>query len=523
MPSIFTSVKPNKPSYAKHNLSNINTLTMDFGQLIPIYTKRVYPGDHFRMNTNVFVEFMPMVFPVRAEIDVFIHHFFVPYRLIWNEFEDFITGGPDGTSAPTPPYFTINKVGTTTNLKHGSLYDYLNFPTFTSNPNTDNEMRVSSLKLRAYQLIFNEYYRDENLSEPIPINLNSGLDNYLQLQKLGSIRYRAWRKDYFTSALPFAQRGGAVQIATQDTLVKLKSKIGYLSIVDANGAPVREEDLHTNHDGQLVDIDDSPVYLDPGRTLGIDGGLFTVNDLRNYARVQQWLEMNARGGSRYIEQILMHFGVIGDDARLQRPEYLGGGKLPVMVQTIKQTSATVGNSYLGDHGGNAIAVGGDNFFSKYFKEHGLIMSIASVLPRSQYFQGIEREDIFTNKFDWYYPTFAHLGEQEIYNAELYYDPNENADVNLSAFGYAPRYSELRYKPNEVHGQMRGSLLNYHLARVFANRPNLNEGFIRMNPDQASRIFAVTDTSAESNHLICTFNNTVSAVRPVPRMATPKII
>lgn len=532
--SIFTKVPILKVPHSTINLSCENTLTMDFGQLVPIYKKRCYPGDKIRMNSTAFVQFMPMLAPVRADIDVFIHHFFVPYRLLWNDFEDFITGGKDGTANPAPPVFDLNNYtskGVTDNQASipGSLFDYLNFPTTNLPRNSRHEydstkpFYCSSLPFRAYQKIFNDYYRDENLTDEVVINLNSGPESIQSFARLNQLRYRAWRKDYFTSALPFVQRGRAVEVTSSDQLVKLKALTGYTMFLDSSGNPIRDADIKTNHNGEIVGPNDEPIYFDPAGSLGLDGGLFTINDLRNYTAVQRFLEINARGGSRYMESILAHFNVYGNDARLQRAEYLGGGKTPVITSDVKQLSQSTTDSQLGEMAGTAVSAGGDNHFTYNCKEHGILMSIASVLPRSQYFQGVEREEVFADKTEWFFPEFQNLGEQPIYMHELYFQPGENLDTQKEVFGYTPRYAELKFKLNEVHGQMRQSLLHWHLARYFGNKPGLNDEFIRMTPDQAKRIFAVTDTSALSNHLICSFGNHVIMRRPVIKNPIPKLI
>lgn len=528
MPSIFTSIPKTRLKRYKYNLGNINNLTTDFGILTPVYSKLFYPGDSIRGNANIFCEFMPMLAPIRAEIDIFVHHFVVPLRLIWDDFEDFITGGAKGDAKPILPQFNLSQMYLGNRSLPGSLYDYLGFPTRldTDNysPSDIKPYYVSALKFRAYQQIFNDYYIDLNLTDPIEFSTSSGIVSSNDMRVLEQLRYRAWRKDYFTSALPFAQRGGAVQIQGPDMLVQLQSALGDPLFVDSLGRPVKSEDIKTNESGFVINSEGSPVYFDPNGSLGVGSqSMFTVDQLRQYLAVQRQLEIDARGGSRYIENILANFGVLGDDARLQRAQYIGGGKQPVMVQAVVQTSASDDQTgqNLGEKAGNAISSGSDNFFSHFFKEHCIFMSIMSILPKSHYFQGVEREDTFKDRFEFYWPTFQHLGEQPIKNSELFFNPTTSD--NDDEFGYTPRYSELKWKANEIHGQFRTSLLYYHTARAFANRPVLNDNFIRMTPEDVSRVFAVTDTSSVANHLLITVKNNVSALRPIMRSAIPKII
>lgn len=524
--SIFTTVPMQKVRYNSFRLDNENTLTCDAGQLIPVFCRRLFPGDKIRMNSTAFVEFLPMLAPVRSDIDVTIHHFFVPYRLIWDDFEDWITGGKDGTARPDPPKFNLAARWKDKTAVPGSLYDYLNYPTNNDNTtySTIQSYFVSSLKLRAYQQIFNDYYIDLNLTDEVDFSRGSGNETTVTLPKIDKIRYRAWRKDYFTSALPFTQRGQAVQVQTADTLVKLKSLTPYTMFKHADGTLVRDSDIKTDHDGNITDNDGSAIFFDPNGTLGLDGGLFTIEDLRHYTAVQRFLEVNARGGSRYMENILSHFNVLGKDARLQRAEYLGGGKTPVIVGSIKQTSSSQdGTNALGEMAGTAASAGGNNAFTYRATEHGIIMSIMSITPRATYFQGIDREDLFDDKTEWFWPEFQHLGEQDIKNCELYFDPVANADTNNATFGYSPRYAEYKFSKNEVHGQMRSTLMYWHLARNFGNLPTLSDEFVRVKPGQVARIFANMGTDLTDNHMVVTVGNYVKMLRPMLKNPIPKLL
>lgn len=532
---IFDSVKVKVPKSNKFNLSHSHKLTLDFGMLVPVGCYEVIPGDKWRVQSNIFMRLMPMVGPVMHNCDVYIHNFFVPYRLLYDNWEKFITGGREGNfdaDSTNFPRIDLVKPAKTTAykslVKPGSLMDYLGFPqlhqkTFTG----DTSLLVSALPFKAYQLIFNEYYRDQNLSDEVNI-ADTEVGEITRSERwlaLMSLRYRAYEKDYFTSALPFAQRGRAVTLLDQaQQIVKLNPSSAtvppFQQIVRQDGS-VLNGNLESAGPAGILSIDDgtgakSGVWLDPAGSLYVDNELVTIERLRQSMRLQEWLEKNARGGSRYVEQLLMHFGVKSSDARLGRPEYLGGGRQPIVMSEVTQTSgSTAEGNVLGDFAGHGISAGSSNRWHRYFEEHGIVMQILSVLPRTGYYQGVNRVWTKFNRLDFPWPEFANLGEQEIKNKELFIsDSNED---NEGTFGYTPRYSEYKYIQDRISADMQGSLKHWNLARGFANKPNLNVDFVTCKPADTNGIFA---QGVENNHLVCEVQHNIDAIRKLPVYGTP---
>lgn len=502
-------------------------MSMDMARLVPFICQEVVPGDKFRVNSEVMIRLAPMVSPVMHRINVFTHYFFVPNRLIWNEFEDFITGGPDGNKMPVMPYLRFGDLQNTGDpdlVSLGSLADYFGIP-----PETHSNLEISALPFRAYQMIFNEYYRDQNLMEEIPFSLESGqVTGQGDIEELCSLRTRCWEKDYFTSALPWSQRGGDVSLPISGRAPVILNEAGQSGrasqfVRNATGSFTPNTTLITGPSGDLearqANGAAAEANIDPMGSLDavLDGATdVTINDLRRSVRLQEWLERNARGGARYIEQILSHFGVKSSDARLQRPEYLGGGKSPVVISEVLQTSSSDSTTPQANMAGHGIAVGSSHQFSRFFEEHGYVIGILSVLPRTAYQQGVPRHFLKTDKFDYYFPEFAHLGEQEIWNAEIW--SQMTGDEAKGTFGYTPRYAEYKYVPGSVHGDFRQSLDFWHLGRKFGSRPRLNKDFVQANPSK--RIFAVTDQNVHS--LYVHIYNNMRAIRPMPRFGTPRL-
>lgn len=507
--SIFTKIRIKKPNRSAFNLSHEKKLSFNMGDLVPIFLQEVIPGDKFQVRTEQLIRFQALKSPMMHRVDVSTHFFFVPYRLIWNDFEKFITGGENGTENPIFPTLTANDAPSDLKkmLGIGSLADYLGYPSLQINGLTGTNAyqieKFSALPFRAYNLIYNEYYRDQNLTLAVNINKSSSNDfinNLTNDNSYGSsvwrLKKRAWQKDYFTSALPWAQRGPSVNVPTPNMTVTaggsdVTIQSGHAIATVADGTPVKA--VHTS-----------------GSAFG------TITDLRRAYRLQEWLEKNARGGSRYIEQIFSHFGVKSSDARLQRPEYLGGSKNPIVVSEVLQQSQTSGDSALGTMGGHGITASSNKAWSRYFEEHGIVLGIMSVTPRPAYMQGLPKIFNKFDKFDYFWPEFAHIGEQEIKNKELYYTPAGSDNDNT--FGYTPRYAEYRYVPDTVHGTMLTTLDFWHMAQKYSSKPNLNTSFIECNPTQ--RVFAVTDPAV--NKLIAQIYHDFKAIRPIPKFGTPLI-
>lgn len=515
MKRLFNSVKVTRPKTNIFDLSHEKKMSLNMGELVPFFVQECVPGDKWRAKSEIMMRLAPMVAPVMHRVNVYTHYFFVPNRIIWNEWEDFITGGVDGQSMPAFPQVQLGEANKFW-FAPGQLPDYMGAPTCDPTKTLVNSLVISQLPFRAYQMIYNEYYRDQNLIQPIDIPLGSGFitAGTGPDANLFGMRKRAWEKDYFTSALPWAQRGG-------DVLIPFADEITYKSVStihDQNGVLSNTQGaLTTTADGKLF-IPDASGQVGQLQNLESVTGDVTINELRKAIRLQEWLEKNARAGSRYIEQILSHFGVKSSDARLQRPEYIGGGKQPVVISEVLSSYGTDAGMPLGEMGGHGISVGSSNQFTKFIEEHGYIIGIMSVLPRTAYQNGVEKHLTKFDKFDYFWPEFAHLGEQEIKDKELYVDFEAPGWGGEGTFGYTPRYAEYKFAQSKVHGDFKTSLEFWHMGRSFATKPALNEEFVTSDPTH--RIFAVTDELVDK--LYTQIYNDVRVSRPMPVFGTPML-
>lgn len=504
---MFNKIKINRPGRNVFDLSHEKKLSLSMGELVPIFLQETVPGDKFKVSSEIFMRLAPMVAPVMHRCNVYTHFFFVPYRLLWDEWEKFITGGVEGTDEPAFPYLSLQEADREI-VAVGSLADYLGVPASESDITTPNSYPVSALPFRAYTLIWNEYYRDQTLQEAAGVLKESGAITALEKAAITPLRRRAWEKDYFTSALPFAQRGPAVM---------LPADIEYLDpatvTTNTGGHPVTGNAHFNGTNDVLLDGGTNGVTIENIDNLGV-----TINDLRRATRLQEWLERNARAGSRYVEQIFSHFGVKSSDARLQRPEFLGGSKQPVVMSEVLNTS---GSGVQGNMAGHGVSVGAGFGVNKFFEEHGLVIGIMSVLPRTAYMQGLPRLFSKFNKFDYFFPEFANIGEQEVFNREVYWntDPaGENPAYNEETFGYQSRYAEYKFVNSSVHGDFRQTLNYWHMARLFGVPPELNEDFVQADPTK--RIFAVEDPDTDDLYVQVYHN--FKAIRPMPVFGTPTL-
>ena len=525
---LFSHIPLRRPKKNVFDLSHDVKLSLDMGQLIPIYVEDIIPGDKFRVRTEIMLRFAPMLAPIMHRVNVYTHFFFVPYRLLWKDWEDFITGGRTGAASPVFPRYSVTGGGS---VSKGTLFDYLGFPAGQSLP--VDGISFSKLPFLAYNLIYDQYYRDQNLENPIIENvlpLASGVtvisvSNFNGTTAPYSLRYRAWEKDYFTSALPWAQRGGEVNLPISGEL----PVNGYLRSDPTQNYGQVNGRTQAGTANLTMSLDNPPSTplgafdLNLKADLG-EGVSVTINDLRRSIKLQEWLEKNARGGARYIEQIFSHFGVKSSDARLQRAEFLGGGKTPVMISEVLQTSGSpaadspLTETPLATMAGHGISVGSTHEFTRFFEEHGIVMGIMSVMPKTAYQQGTPRMFTKFDKFDYYFPEFAYLGEQEIKNKEVY--TTSDKTYNEGTFGYTPRYAEYKYRESRVCGDFRDQLNYWHLGRIFSSAPNLNSTFVRPESATLNRIFAVQDDNTQ--HLWCQVYHNIKAVRPMPKFGAPII-
>lgn len=499
-----------KPKKNAFDLSHEKKLSCNMGDLIPILCEEIIPGDTFKMNSEIMMRLAPMISPVMHRVNVYTHFFFVPNRLVWDNWQKFITGGEKGTDLPVAPY--LNRLGSDAFFQKGQLADYMGYNVVSG---ISSAQRLNALPFRAYHTIYNEYYRDQNLENPLNVNKTDGEDSIVY-----SLQKRAWEKDYFTSSLPWTQKGGDVSIPLDTATAPVVMKSGSAptlfkqtnnnSLLGATGSTSMQL-------GILEDSQSNDLKIDPNGGLEADlsgVNISTVEDLRRATRLQRWLERNARSGSRYIESIFTHFGVVTPDYRLQRPEFLGGGKTPVVISEVLQTSSSDTTTPQGNLAGHGMAVGNSHSWTKTFNEHGFVIGIMSVLPKTAYMQGIRKHFLKTDKFDYYWPEFAQLGEQPVYRKELY---NNEAYNSFNVFGYQSRYCEYKYIPSSANGDFRDNLKFWHMAREFSAAPALNSTFVKSDP--TSRIFASTDAS---HKLWVQIYHNIKAIRPIPYFNSPTL-
>lgn len=502
------------------DLTHEHKLTCRMGKCVPIMCLEALPGDTFKDTTQIVLRLSPMLAPIMHRVDVFTHFFFVPNRLIMDDWEKFITGGFDGKdTTPVPQIVSPAETGWSV----GSLADYLGLPTGVP------ELPCLALPFRAYDLIWNEYYRDENLQDEIVINKGNGVDTTTSVELMS----RNWEFDYFTGALPFAQRGDPVYLPLGLQAPVVGDGSAFQLGTDPQGSNMTTFSGNLSGDQQTwVDFTNKSAtgktfYAPLGGSSNKTGLITdlslataaTVNEVRTAFQVQKCLEKNARAGVRYVEWLWSHFHENAGDARLQRPEYLGGGRSPIVISEVLQTSATDATSPQANMAGHGISVQQTHQFKKHFSEHGYVIGIMSIMPRTAYFQGQHRMWNRETKYDWYLPVFAHLGEQAVLNQEIYAQKPGAVgfDQNKKTFGFTPRYQEYRKIPSTVHGEFRSTLDFWHLARKFDSLPALNGEFVACNASM--RPFAVTD---EDNCWV-QVGHILKAIRPIPKYGNPGFI
>lgn len=458
---------------SKFSLSHYKLLSCDMGKLVPITHFEVLPGDSIQQSTSALVRVSPLLAPVMHPVSVRIHHWFVPYRLIWDDWEKFITGGPDGMDASV---FPTNVSPASVGHSVGSLMDHLGVPTGVP------DLAYSALPRRAYQKIYNEFYRDQDLTPESTISTASGVDT----TTLNTFQSVAWEKDYFTSARPWTQLGPAVTVP-----------LGSSAPVVTNNADILMKRSGGTDRNLIFSSDVANPIIYSGATdanqnvrFGSESGLEvnlgaavspSVNLLREAFALQRYQEARARYGSRYTEY-LRYLGIRSSDARLQRPEYLGGGKQTIQFSEVLQTAE--GSDAVGTLRGHGISAVRSNRYRRFFEEHGIVLSLLSVRPKTIYTQGLPRAWNRRTKEDYFQTELQHIGQQEILKKELY-APSASPEA---VFGYQDRYDEYRRMESSVSGEFRSTLDHWHMARIFASDPSLNSEFVTSVPTK--RIHAV---------------------------------
>lgn len=543
-------------SRSRFDRSSSYKTTFNVGQIIPFYVDEVLPGDTFSIDTSKVVRMQTLLTPVMDDIFLDTYYFFVPNRLTWSHWKQFMGENTESAWIPSVEYEVPQLTAPEGGWNIGTIADYMGIPTGVSG------LSVNALPFRAYALIMNEWFRDENLSDPLNIpvtdatvqGVNTG--TFVTDVAKGGLPYTAAKyHDYFTSALPAPQKGPDVTIpvasAVQYPVIPLDKNVSF----DSSGIGMRLGDVETsnplipsngtyyplNYGGgsgsgsplgktgfYIGSLENNPQgsALAPLNLWAVGDGTVqaaTINQLRLAFQIQKLYERDARGGTRYIEILKSHFGVTSPDARLQRPEYLGGNRIPININQVVQSSSTDAS---GTPQGNtaAYSLTSDNHsdFTKSFVEHGFLIGVMVARYRHTYQQGLERFWSRKDRFDYYFPVFANIGEQAIKNKEIYAQGTVKDD---EVFGYQEAWADYRYRPNRVTGEMRSaapqSLDVWHLGDDYESLPSLSDSWIREDSKTVNRVLAVSDNV--SAQLFCDIYVRNLCTRPMPLYSIPGLI
>ena len=514
----FTMIPKADIPRSSFDCQSTHKTTFDAGYLVPVYVDEVLPGDTFKLNMTAFARLATPLYPIMDNMVLDSFFFFVPNRLIWSNWQKFM--GQQANPADSISYVVPQQVSPVSGYAIGSLQDYMGLPTV-GQVSTGQTVSHCAFWPRAYNLIWNEWFRDENLQNSVVVDTGDGPDtvsNYTLLR-------RGKRKDYFTSALPWPQKGTSVTLPLGTSApIASQAPVGTdFGIVNTNvGTGLFKLNLGSGNVNQssAAATSSGQLYADLSQATAA-----TINQLRQSFQIQKLLERDARGGTRYTEIIRSHFGVISPDARLQRPEYIGGGSTPININPIAQTSGTNASGTttpMGTLAAMGTALAHNHGFTQSFTEHGVILGLVSVRADLTYQQGLSRMWSRSTRYDFYFPAFATLGEQAVLNKEIYVT-GTSTDNNV--FGYQERWAEYRYYPSRISSLFRstasGTIDGWHLAEKFTSLPTLSNTFIQSTPP-VSRVVAVGSAANGQQFIFDSFFDCKKA-RPMPMYSVPGLI